>query len=211
MQSTAEEWRPVPGYEALYEVSNRGKVKSLGRVLDSGRRIAPRELRRSRKPLGYKQVVLIDENGAKKTRPVHQLVLEAFVGPMPPGMECCHWDGDPGNNRVENLRWDTPKANADDLVRYGTPGTDTWRLGKDDSCRRGHELIPDNIHTIKDLQVCRACWNAHQYHRQYGLDEDSRAHLADIEFEFIKSGARPRPAPIKRLVRRKSPSVRKCE
>ena len=37
----------------------------------------------------------------------------------PPGLVCCHWDGDPGNNRLENLRWDTPKANCADTIRHG--------------------------------------------------------------------------------------------
>lgn len=54
---------------------------------------------------------------------VHQLVLEAFVGPRPQGMFACHDDGNPANNRLENLRWDTPAANSADKVRHGTwPG-----------------------------------------------------------------------------------------
>jgi hypothetical protein len=52
-------------------------------------------------------------------RMVHHLVLEAFVGPCPPGMQGCHNDGDPTNNRPENLRWDTPKANMADRARHG--------------------------------------------------------------------------------------------
>lgn len=51
---------------------------------------------------------------------VHRLVLEAFVGPCPPGMECCHDpDPDPANNRLENLRWDTKKGNSADMDRLG--------------------------------------------------------------------------------------------
>jgi hypothetical protein len=51
---------------------------------------------------------------------VHRLVLELFVGPCPPGMECCHNDGNPGNNRVDNLRWGTRQSNADDRIVHGT-------------------------------------------------------------------------------------------
>ena len=54
---------------------------------------------------------------------VHRLILEAFVGPCPDGMECRHLDGDPENNRMGNLRWGTPKSNADDSVRHGTMTT----------------------------------------------------------------------------------------
>ena len=45
-----------------------------------------------------------------KTRLVHRLVLETFVGAAPAGMEGCHNDGNRFNKRLENLRWDTPKA-----------------------------------------------------------------------------------------------------
>jgi hypothetical protein len=51
---------------------------------------------------------------------VDRLVLEAFAGPCPEGLECCHNDGDPANNRLENLRWDTRKANVEDSRRHGT-------------------------------------------------------------------------------------------
>jgi HNH endonuclease len=47
-------------------------------------------------------------------------VLEAFVGSRPPGLICCHGDGDPANNRVENLRWDTYFSNSEDMLRHGT-------------------------------------------------------------------------------------------
>jgi hypothetical protein len=56
----------------------------------------------------------------KVPRSIRHLVLEAFVGPCPPGLDCCHWDGDPANNRLENLRWDTCKSNCDDMLRHGT-------------------------------------------------------------------------------------------
>ena len=51
---------------------------------------------------------------------VHRLVLEAFVGPCPDGMESCHNDGNRSNNHVSNLRWDTRKGNFADCVKHGT-------------------------------------------------------------------------------------------
>lgn len=51
---------------------------------------------------------------------VHHLVLDAFVGPCPDGMEACHNDGSPSNNFVSNLRWDTHKNNIADQKRHGT-------------------------------------------------------------------------------------------
>jgi hypothetical protein len=54
------------------------------------------------------------------TRYVHRVILEAFVGPCPPGMTACHNDGNPRNNNLQNLRWDTPHNNSLDKRRHGT-------------------------------------------------------------------------------------------
>jgi hypothetical protein len=58
--------------------------------------------------------------GRRCQRFISRLVLEAFVGPCPPGMECCHNDGDPTNNRLGNLRWDSHRSNMADKTRHGT-------------------------------------------------------------------------------------------
>jgi len=50
----------------------------------------------------------------------HKLVMEAFVSIKPDGMECCHFDGNPQNNHLSNLRWDTSKNNHADKIRQGT-------------------------------------------------------------------------------------------
>lgn len=56
----------------------------------------------------------------RKYRHLHRLILLAFVGPCPPGLECRHLDGNPFNNRVENLSWGTPFENTADKFRHGT-------------------------------------------------------------------------------------------
>jgi HNH endonuclease len=53
---------------------------------------------------------------------VHRLVLLAFVGPCPQGMQCRHLNGDPTDNRVENLKWGTAYENAADAIRHGRSG-----------------------------------------------------------------------------------------
>lgn len=61
------------------------------------------------------------DNGTRRKKFVHRLVLEAFVGPCPSGMECCHFpDPDPENNRPSNLRWDAHQANLKDSLTQGT-------------------------------------------------------------------------------------------
>ena len=67
-------------------------------------------------PEGYEQTCL----GAKFKGSVHRLILEAFHGPCPDGMESCHNNGIRSDNRVINLRWDTRKNNHADKHRHGT-------------------------------------------------------------------------------------------
>jgi hypothetical protein len=120
-----EAWKPIAGYEGLYEVSDQGRVRSCDRFVLVRRKhkihqkpLQGRFLRQTKNNHGYFTVAL-SRNCQPKTYSVHGLVLTAFVGPKPEGFECCHWNGDPTDNRLENLRWDTPKANGEDRARLG--------------------------------------------------------------------------------------------
>jgi hypothetical protein len=114
-----EHFRPIDGFPG-YRVSRDGEVQS--RWLRAGRHSRLTDAWLPLKPIrrvwGHLKVNL-SRGGRKYQRLVHRLVLAAFVGPCPEGLVCCHGDGDPANNRVENLRWDTPQANADDTLRHG--------------------------------------------------------------------------------------------
>lgn len=68
----------------------------------------------------YPIVRLYHAKGDFVTKAVHRLVLETFVGPCPEKMQCCHNDGNPQNNHLSNLRWDSPKENAADRGKHGT-------------------------------------------------------------------------------------------
>ncbi len=108
----AERWRDIPGHEGLYEVSDRGCVRSLKfRV--------PRILKHTIVKSGHHRVSLYDGLGERRQAFVNWLVLEAFVGPRPEGMWACHEDDEPSNNALGNLRWDTPKSNMLDRLRNG--------------------------------------------------------------------------------------------
>jgi len=113
-QTQQENWKPMPGYEGIYEVSDLGEIKSLARMRKSknGCLCPVKEKLLTKVPLRNGRLIVLLCNNIKKTNAyVHRLVLEAFVGPCPDGMECCHNDGDRTNNRLENLRWDTHKNN----------------------------------------------------------------------------------------------------
>lgn len=102
-----ERWVDIPGYEDLYQVSDRGKVRSLTRLGKKG--AVPR-----RTTGGYLLVSLRNMDRVETCR-VHRLVLEAFVGPSPEGKNyACHRNDIPDDNRLENLYWGSPKDNAND-------------------------------------------------------------------------------------------------
>jgi hypothetical protein len=105
----AVEWRSVEGFPA-YEVSSDGFVRNV----DTGLILKPEAGH-----LGHLRVTLFSESGRQRHL-VHRLVLLHFVGPAPSEEhECAHWDGDPTNNQVGNLRWATRKENTDDTKRHG--------------------------------------------------------------------------------------------
>ena len=114
-----ETWLPVVGFEGLYEVSDLGSVRSLRRRTPAGMR-GGKLLKASSDPNGYQHVGLY-RDGRGTTIRVHRLVLEAFVGPCPVGMEARHFpDPDKRNNALVNLGWTTSSTNNLDQVIHGT-------------------------------------------------------------------------------------------
>ncbi len=112
---TSVEFRDVVGFPG-YRVGSDGFLWSR-HVKDTWRPLIT-----SRHPSGYRFTHLKNPMARGYCRRyVHRLVLEAFVGPCPPGMQCCHYDGDKSNNAATNLRWDTRRANMLDLTRHGRP------------------------------------------------------------------------------------------
>lgn len=151
-----ERWLPVVGYEGLYEVSDHGQVRSLDRIVRRGVRGVSRRAGQMLKPnvltYGHRQVSLY-RGGVRRLRQVHNLVLEAFVGPRPEGLLGLHWDDDPANNHISNLRWGTPRDNTLDMIRNGNhPGLNKTR------CKRGHRYTAETTYINKRGQrSCRAC------------------------------------------------------
>lgn len=103
----SEIFKPIKDHPR-YSVSNQGRVWSniTKKILKPWVMVSG----------GYYMVTL---SRRKKLR-VHRLVLEAFTGPCPVGQEVCHNDGNPVNNRLENLRYDTRENNQADRLDHGT-------------------------------------------------------------------------------------------
>jgi len=111
-----ESWLPVVGWEDYYAVSDQGRVRRIVGGQGSCKVGRCKTITVS----DGRAVVSLNKPGVQVTRLVHQLVLEAFVGPRPPNMEACHYNDNSLDNRLENLRWDTTANNAKDRVRNGT-------------------------------------------------------------------------------------------
>jgi hypothetical protein len=131
MSMDEEEWRDIPGHEGRYQVSDRGRVKSLDRIIERpiGKGRTPTATTRifapgmmlapGRAGHGY-QTVVICKGKNSRSYCVHVLVLMAFSGPRPVKGVSRHLDGNKDNNRASNLVWGTYKENSADAARHGT-------------------------------------------------------------------------------------------
>lgn len=137
-----EEWRPVVGYEGLYEVSNRGRVRSLvfrNKVVSRVRAV-PKILTPWLTDSGYWQLHL-SSGGKKRGRMAHVLMLQAFRGLPPSGHVAAHLDGNPANCCLCNLAWVTRRENEAHKKLHGTSL----------DCARNHRalLSDDQVHEIR--------------------------------------------------------------
>lgn len=109
-----EEWRAVEGYEGLYEISDYGRVKSLKgwdghKYISRERILAPSKQQANRYYM--RSVVGLIKEGKREMKKVHRLVAEAFISNPNNYKIVNHKDGNPLNNRVDNLEWCTQKMN----------------------------------------------------------------------------------------------------
>ena len=117
-----EQWKPIKGYEGLYEVSNLGRVKRLeGKCKTKGgnlRTVPEKILKFNSDKQGYK-IVDLCKDGTEKYFKVHRLVAFAFI-PNPENKPYInHIDCNPSNNCVTNLEWCTPKENIQYAQQLG--------------------------------------------------------------------------------------------
>ena len=166
------QWKPVPGFEGSYEVSDTGLVRSLDRTIETvsrtGRPYMQRRPGRILKPgkVGTNNHLHVVLEG-RVDRSVHHLVLEAFIGPCPPGLMARHADDDPTNNNLRNLSWGTRSYNSYDAIRNGRH----WQVNKT-HCINGHPLSGDNLLPNLKHRKCRAC--ARRRQREYVERKRSR-------------------------------------
>lgn len=137
-----EVWKDIPEYVGKYQVSNLGRIKSLKRKVHgvnhytgkSFLRTVPERILRPGKycKSGHLSVILGRGSNGK---PVHQLVMLAFQGETPKGMEILHINGNPNDNRINNLRYGSRTDNILDVYKIGK----LWR-----------KL---SIHDVKEIRI----------------------------------------------------------
>lgn len=171
-----EEWRPVVGFEGCYEISNKGRVRSVPRVVlkSNGRQHSVRGKILAQKFNRHYWCAKLSLGGILYTRTVHLLVCEAFHGPRPEGAVVRHLNGDYVDNRPENLRWGTWAENTADMISHGNA---YW--AERDRCKYEHEYTPENTRwqlgrNGRKFRVCRECERIKSIPKNAKRDEAAR-------------------------------------
>ena len=185
-----EEWRPIPGWDGLYEASTHGRVRSIERtVLRAGRpmRVPAKVLAPNVHHSGYRRVILA-RGGQRFEYLLHQVIALAFHGPRPEGMEVRHLNGDQTDNRPENLRYGTSSENSRDTLAHGNHASASRT-----HCPLGHALQLPNLVAAeyrRGHRKCRACNSARAYAYRHGLDDLGMRGVASIYYrEYMEATA----------------------
>lgn len=180
-------WKPVMGYEGIYEVSDLGSVRSLPRKTLTKRgtwtTVRGGVLQPVYQTSGHKAVTLY-LNGVSKRRLIHHLVLESFIEPRPEGLIGLHNNDDKENNTLLNLRWGTYSDNSQDAVKNRV-----HHEALKTHCPRGHKLEGLNLKpgSLKSgRRDCKACSRERESARQQGREFSGER--ADIHYANVMAG-----------------------
>ena len=152
MQShVSEEWRPIPGFPG-YQASNMGRI------------LGPQGVRKTR--VGNRGYHILNVWKRSKSRPIriHRMVLLAFVGPCPEGLETRHLDGNRDNNALSNLAYGTKLENGADKKRHGHSLTGE----KNKNAKLTEEQVVDILRSIESGRTLARC---------YGVNRDTISNI----------------------------------
>lgn len=181
--TACEEWRPIVGYEGLYEVSSHGRIWSIERVDSNGHPVRGRQMKVRQDRRGRCRVHL-SLDGKLKTHSVHRLVARAFLGAPPfEGAVVRHLNDTPSDNRRVNLVYGSHSDNSLDAVRNGV-----HPQSRKVHCGRGHPLFGDNLLLRTDglsRRRCLACQRAaYTKYRNQEVEFDMQS-LSDAHYRVI--------------------------
>lgn len=165
-----EIWKTIPRFSGYYQASSLGRIRSvtrsflntLGRFrVFHGKILKPVKVGNGGE--GYWAVTLCKSRKKSLLCKVHQLVLEAFVGFRPEGMECRHLDGNKNNNQLDNICWGTKEENDQDNVRLGVfSGTNNPRA----------KVSEDDVREIREMYDSGR-YSQSKLGKMYGVGQDT--------------------------------------
>lgn len=145
-------WKPIPGFNGWYDVSDDGAVRSWRRGRWPGRKDVPKPMFIYPDHRGY-LIVQLTRDGNQHPYAVHRLLALAFFGPRPPGLEVRHLDGVKEHTTVSNLAYGTPAENQRDIVEHGRNVN-----ASKTHCPQGHAYDERNTRfNPNGSRECRAC------------------------------------------------------
>ena len=176
----SEKWRPVPGWEGIYEISDQGRCRRLDGLSANGRKVSGRILKCAGSP--YPRLNL---RSSGKYLYVHRVAAEVFIGPPPfEGAIVRHLNDNPLDNRVENLAWGTYSENSRDAVANGRDYLASKTLRS-----RGHPLLGPNLVPSAECRSCLACSRARATKTHGTLPEGvSLQRFSDAQYQKIMAG-----------------------
>ena len=183
--NTPEEWRDIPGWEGYYQVSDHGRVRGMDRVVYG---VDGRKINRKGKILkpyardGRHLKARLSKSGEQKKFYVHRLLVESFHGEIPQGSIIRHLNGDPTDNRSENLAIGSQSENYFDSVQHGTR-----RNSRKSKCIRGHDYSAHSLtrwDSRKQERVCKACSQTHGFLQSH---PDLRNFFQEISDSYYKN------------------------
>ena len=189
-EAEEEVWKPIAGYEGLYEVSNQGRVRSLDRVvlrkngqsqLCRGRLLKPYKKKKVAKDGGHYETLFLSRDGIARQFYVHHIVLGAFAGERGEHECARHLNDNPSDNRASNLVWGSLSENQIDRIRNGNN-----EKVLQTHCKRGHQLSPPNL--VKEPEGvtgrrCLACKRALDLTKR---DKSRRAVMQELSDKYYE-------------------------
>lgn len=160
-----EQWRNVPDYEGLYQVSNKGRVRSLDHIVPGsrgGERLVRGKVLKQTKSGNY-FCVHLSKKGKSKVLNTHEIVAFSFLGKRPKGYHIHHKDGNSYNNIPQNLEYLSPFAHAQTVQR---------RVGEEN----GFSKLTEG-----DVRQIRKLWNSNE------LTQEEIANMFGIEQMAVSS------------------------
>lgn len=172
MNQDIEIWKPILGYQDIYEVSSCGRIKSLHRLIRRNLKdtksnyFSDEKLLNPWKNTNSYLSVTLRKDGISKVFRVHRIVAETFMGTCPENMEVCHKNGKRDDNRLENLRFDSRSNNHLDKINHNTDNR-----GEKHPLSKLSEIDVKKIMSMKDIKPIKEIAN------EFNI---SQRHIKDI-------------------------------